>query len=165
MCCCAKVFSHSPHSLAPMGYVWWGTSHSLLPLLPPGSKDCFRPHCWGCLGCPQLPLEVTWSSMSQSWKVHLQKGDGILAWVPVLSCIWCVVHPSLQPLSGRERLGWVVFAFPVPLWEGTLVSQWLTLSYQHCLGRGSSRVGHVKHELQCSSSESWTKPYLAFLDN
>lgn len=74
---------------------WQPFPHSLLPLLPPGSKDRFKPHCWGCLGCPQIPLEVTWSGMSQSWKVHLQRGGGILAWMPVLSCIWCVVHPSL----------------------------------------------------------------------
>lgn len=125
---CQRVFHAPDTSAAPRGCVWWGNSYFLLPLPPPGWRACFRVQSWDVsenetpllrvLRCPQIPLEVTWSSLSQSWKVHLQEGGGILAWVPVLSCIWCVVHSCLQPLSSGERLGWVVFAFPVLVWEG-----------------------------------------------
>lgn len=167
ICCCGSVFSHSPHSLAPVGYVWWGNSHSLILSCPLSNREVKT--------VSNLIVEDIWVVPRYLWKSRgvarafmespLTEGGGILAWVPVLSCIWCVVRPSLQPRSGGERLGWVAFAFPVPFWEDTLVSQWLTLSYQHCLGDGSSVIGQVKHELQRSSSESWTKPYLAFLDN
>lgn len=107
ICRCGSVFSHSSHSLAPVGYVWWGNSHSLilLPLVQPGSKDCFKPHGWGYLGCPQIPLEVTWNSTSQSWKVHSQRG--VEFW---LGCryfpAWDVLFTHLYNREVVEK-GWV----------------------------------------------------------
>lgn len=108
------------------------------PFSFPHSRENLHLHRESSMLSPNLIVECGYVVLTPFWKSHgaawagrgksTAEVGGILAKVLVLSCICCIVYPFLQSLNSGKRLGWVVFTFPVSVWEDMLVSHWLTVS-------------------------------------
>ena len=148
------VFSPTLHLSSCGGAVWWGNSYSLLVLPPPGGRTCFR------AGVPLRNLRLQGSRLSPDpsgshWASHGKSTcrKEVEFWpgrryFPAFD-VW-LTHLR-QPLRGGERLSRVIFAFPVPVWDGARCH-----SGCRCLSdtaQAVSLLGQAKLSMSCKSRE------------